>query len=150
MFLKAYFWSSVCVNIALVFISSLLHSISPKNLFFPERNSWKCSSCFSDPWNNYSENIYKAILYISISFAPFCCDQQGLKCCLLCQEKRNHKPNTQAEHHMNIFFLMNLAKIPILCFAWQTALKSDSGNICFYPFIQLLPCIRHSFSHFFR
>lgn len=49
---------------------------------------------------------------------------------------------------MNIFFLMHLAKIPILCFLWQTTAKSDSGNMCYYPFIQPFPCISHSFFSF--
>lgn len=49
---------------------------------------------------------------------------------------------------MNIFFLMHLAKIPILCFLWQTTVKSDSGYMCYYPFIQPLPCTSHSFFSF--
>lgn len=123
--------------------------ISKVIFFFPERNSWNCSDLF--PWNNCSEILYKAILYVSNSFAPFCCDQQGLVCCLLCQEKK--KPQTQHTAQKLIwtyFFLMNLEKILILCFPWQTALKNYSENMCFYPFIQLLPCRSHSFSHFFQ
>lgn len=62
-------------------------------LIFPRKKFLEMRWLIS--WNNHSGNLYKAIYYISPSFAPFCCDQQDLMCCLLVTKKTNHKLNAQ-------------------------------------------------------